>query len=195
VGAVLSIVAVFLGTVIAASKLLRFVLESLDLVAYLGLFVVNFIGAGGLLVPIPGTRIAGWLMIIQQGGSLEPLTAGFIGGLAMTLGQVSVYTAARTGAGRASSLQAEPASPTSRRARAMEWVRSLIRAHGFVTILGLSIVPTPLTTLATVTAGAMGMGFRRFSIASLAGRMILAFALAYLGNAIVDAVFPGWLAR
>jgi membrane protein DedA with SNARE-associated domain len=191
VGAVVAVVAVFVATLLAASRLLDFVFGSLDVVAYLGLFAVNWIGAGGLLVPIPGTRIAGWLMIIQQGGALEPLFAGVVGGLAMTIGQVSVYIAARSGANRASHHHPEAASSGSRRARAEERVNELIRKHGFATILGLSLVPNPLTTLATVSAGAMGMGFRRFVIATFVGRMTLALVLAYLGNAIVEAFFPG----
>jgi membrane protein DedA with SNARE-associated domain len=191
VGAVIALVAVVVGTVLAASHLLRFVVQSLDAVAYLGLFAVNWIGAGGLLVPIPGTRIAGWLMIIQQGGSLEPLFAGVVGGLAMTIGQTSVYVAARTGASRASRHHEAAAASGSRRARAEQRVNELIREHGSATILGLSLLPNPLTTLATVSAGAMGMGFRRFLIATFAGRMTLALVLAYLGNAIVETFFPG----
>jgi membrane protein DedA with SNARE-associated domain len=192
VGAVMAVGAVFLGTILATSHLLRFVLQAFDVFAYLGLFAINWIGAGGLLVPIPGTRIAGWLMIIQQGGSLEPLFAGVVGGVAMTIGQVSVYVAARSGASRATSHgHHESAQPESRRARATQRVEELIREHGFATILGLSLIPNPLTTLATVSAGAMGMGFHRFLIGTFAGRMTLALVLAYLGNAIVETFFPG----
>jgi hypothetical protein len=42
-------------------------------------------------------------MIIQQGASLEPLSAGVVAGVAMTLGQMSVYVAARSGASHAAS--------------------------------------------------------------------------------------------
>jgi membrane protein DedA with SNARE-associated domain len=191
VGAVVAVVAIVVGTVLAASDLLRLVVQALGVFAYVGLFAVNWIGAGGLLVPIPGTRIAGWLMIIQQGGSLEPLFAGVVGGLAMTIGQTSVYVAARGGASRASHHHQAAAGSESRRARAEQRVTELIREHGFATILGLSLLPNPLTTLATVSAGAMGMGFRRFLIATFVGRMTLALVLAYLGNAIVETFFPG----
>jgi membrane protein DedA with SNARE-associated domain len=192
-GAVVAIVAVLVATAIAASHLLRFVLQGLDLFAYLGLFVVNWIGAGGLLVPIPGIRIAGWLMIIQQGGSLDPLAAGLVGGLAMALGQISFYAAARTSAGRASAHHTESLGRRKRLAAAKDRVEDLVRRHGFATILGLSLVPNPLTTLACASAGALGMGFRRFAAATLVGRVVLGLVLAYLGQAIFEFLFPSLL--
>ena len=168
----------------------------LDVFAYLGLFVVNWVGAGGLLVPIPGARIVGWLMIVQQGAAFDPLVAGLVGGLAMAIGQVSYYVAANAGAHRTRPAGNAPAKPSmlvrvlgaDRAAHLKERVVWLITNHGFATVLALSLVPNPLTTFACITAGAVGMGFRRFVSATFIGRVTLGLVLAYIGQGLFDAI-------
>ena len=74
-----ALVAAIVATYIGASRILHFVFPGMDVLAYLGLFIVNWVGAGGLLVPIPGARIVGWLMIDPAGSRLRP-TGGRPGG-------------------------------------------------------------------------------------------------------------------
>ena len=196
--AALGLVGVLLATFVAVSRVLRFVFPGLDMVAYAGLFVVNWLGAGGLLVPIPGLRIVGWLMIVQQGAALDPLLAGVVGGLAMALGQISYYVAANAGAHRARPAGQASARPSlmarvmgaERAARLKERIVSLINDHGFATVLALSLVPNPLTTFACITAGAVGMGFRRFVVATLIGRLALGLLLAAIGDGLFDSLSP-----
>jgi predicted ABC-type transport system involved in lysophospholipase L1 biosynthesis ATPase subunit len=69
-------------------------------------------------------------------------------------------------------------------------VTELLARHGFATISLLSLIPNPLTPFACGTAGAMGMGFRRFVLASLLGRIALGLLLAYLGESIVNWIDP-----
>ena len=177
---------VFLVALIAASRLLHFLFGGLDVLAYLGLFLVNWIGAGGLLVPIPGVRIVGWIMVIQQGGVLDPLIVGIVAGVAMAVGQISYYVAANARAHRAvdDADHAHDAKHPERGpsllsrlgggervGRAKDRVERQLDAHGFATIVILSLLPNPLTMFACATAGATGMGFRRFILASLLGRL------------------------
>jgi membrane protein DedA with SNARE-associated domain len=195
--ATVGLVAAIIAVTISASRLLILIADTLDILAYAGLFVTNFVANGGLLVPVPGLRLVGWLMIIQQGGALDAGVAGVIGGVAMALGQTSLYVAgasAREGAQRHHA--AEPSrlrSITSgERAQAMrDRLERLLHTHGFATVVGVSLLPTPLTTVAAGMAGAMGYGFRRFVLASLIGRIALGLVLAYLGDAIIGVVAPG----
>ncbi len=69
----------------------------LGLVAYVGLMVVCWVGAGGALVPVPGVRPLSWLMIVNQGAVLDPLFVAGLTGLAMALGQSSYFLATRAG--------------------------------------------------------------------------------------------------
>ena len=93
-------VVIFAVLVVLALSTLRFlqiVFDSLDLVAFAGLFLVNWLGNGGALVPIPGARFAGLLLIFQQAVLLPSWEVFAVAGAAMTLGLLSYYIAgART---------------------------------------------------------------------------------------------------
>ncbi len=203
VAAIAGLVIAGLTIGLAGLRLLLRIADGLDILAYLGLFVTNWIANGGLLVPVPGLRFIGWVMIVQQGAALDPTTAGVVGGLAMALGQVSLYVAADAAAQRSATARhaAARSRGSSRLGRAISGDRArrardkldgLLRHHGFATILGLSMVPNPLTSLGVGMAGAMGMGFRRFLAATLIGRLILGLALAWVGQGLLD-LATGWL--
>jgi hypothetical protein len=97
---VLSLIAIVLATTIASSRLLRLVFTDLDVLAYAGLFIAAWVGAGGALVPIPGVRPMSWLMVIHQGAALDPVTVAIVAATAMALGQSSYFLVTR-GAARA----------------------------------------------------------------------------------------------
>ena len=90
-----ALVAIVVATFIASSRLLRFVFEDLDVLAYAGLFLACWIGAGGGLVPVPGVRAISWLMIVQQGAALDPVIVALVAAFAMVLGQSSYFLATR----------------------------------------------------------------------------------------------------
>ena len=92
---IVALMAIILATFLASSRLLRFVFQGLDILAYVALFVACWIGAGGGLVPIPGVRVVSWLMIIQQGAALDPVIVAVVAAFAMVLGQTSYFLATR----------------------------------------------------------------------------------------------------
>jgi membrane protein DedA with SNARE-associated domain len=202
VAALVGLVAAVIAVAISASRLLLLLFDTFDVLAYAGLFVTNWVANGGLLVPVPGLRIVGWLMIVQQGASLDPLVAGVVGGVAMALGQTSLYVVAasaregvarreeeaRHDQARPSRLQAMASGERASAARAR--LERLLHQHGSATIVGVSLLPTPLTAIAAGMAGAMGLGFRRFVVASLVGRLALGLLLAYLGDSMMTIVAP-----
>jgi membrane protein DedA with SNARE-associated domain len=200
----MALVGVAIASIFLGARLLRLLLDITDLGSYAGLFIVNWVANGGLLVPIPGLRIVGWLLIISQGSALDPAVAGVVGGIAMGLGQTSYYVAGDAGRHRATGHPPQPPGPprharmarlssSSRVMRARARITELIAVHGFATIGVLSLIPTPLTAFACGTAGAMGMGFRRFVLASLLGRIALGVLLAYLGDSLAQLFGPGRL--
>ncbi len=235
VATIVAVVALVVGTLAASARLLGYINLELDLVAYLGLALVCWIGAGGALVPIPGVRPLSWLMIVHQGAALDPVVVAVVAALAMALGKTSYYVTARLGerrlhagdhpvAGAAAVDRAPPvAAPApssdgaalvagrvtgdteqsvtdaagtpdgivgrSRRqmARARDWVSRNMRGHPVRTVFLLSIVPSPLTTVAAAYAGALDIGFRRFFVASLAGFLVLTVLLVIAGRTILAA--------
>ena len=100
--------AIFVATLVASSRLLRLVFDDLDVVAYLGLFVACWIGAGGALVPVPGVRPISWLMIIQQGAALDPVIVTLVAAGAMALGQTSYFLVTRRAVRSLGSTPGEP---------------------------------------------------------------------------------------
>ncbi len=98
----LAILAIFIATLIASSRLLRLVFEDIDVLAYLGLFIACWIGAGGALVPVPGVRPISWFMVVQQSAALSPVIVATLAATAMVLGQTSYFMATRAAMRRAS---------------------------------------------------------------------------------------------
>ena len=96
-GLAVVIFAVLAVIVLSSLRFLEVVFEALDIVAFVGLFLVNWLGNGGALVPIPGARFAGLLLIFQQAVLLPSLQVFAVAGGAMALGLLSYYIAgART---------------------------------------------------------------------------------------------------
>lgn len=196
VATVFAIAAIFVATLIASSRLLRFVFQDLDIIAYVGLFVACWIGAGGMIVPIPGVRLVSWLMIVQQGAALDPVIVALIAAFAMLLGQTSYYFASRAAANRVgkhaeyadANAGAEPGADDeelTRRARyiqnAERRVNRQIRQHGILTVFLVCALPTPVTTITTTAAATIGMRYPRFALAALAGFLVLSSLLVMVG--------------
>jgi len=174
--------AAIIGTLIALGLARRLDLE-IPWLAWIGLFLANWIGNGGILVPIPGLRLVGWTMAVHQGADGPTILVGLVAGMAMALGQTSFYLAAAAGSDRFSGPGKERSGRVVDMLRsAKERTEDFVERHGFPTIFTLSVLPNPLTTFATITAGSLGMGFRTFLVANFAGHVTLGLILALFGR-------------
>lgn len=98
-GLVIVILAVVAAVALSSSKLLRIFFEGLDVLALAALFLVNWLGNGGALVPIPGARFVGLLLVFNQAVVLPSLQVFTVAAAGMALGLLSYYIAgARTAA-------------------------------------------------------------------------------------------------
>ena len=96
-GSVIVIMLIVVVAVLASMRFLHVVFEGLDTLALVGLFLINWIGNGGVLVPIPGARFLGLLVIFQQAVMLPSWEVFAVSGAAMALGLTTYYIAgART---------------------------------------------------------------------------------------------------
>jgi membrane protein DedA with SNARE-associated domain len=209
-----AIVAIVVFALAALPFLARVAGEAIELGAlpYVALIILCWIGEGGALVPIPGVRLLSWVTIVQMGGTLEPLLVAALAGLAMTLGQSSYFVVTRSGerlidrhippgrlrehlpflvpapagdpGGGAEPAEAD-ARDGGRLARASASVKRRLQAHPRATIVAVSTVPSPLTTITTVAAASAGVPFRTFFLAALTGFLILSTVLAIAGQAIL----------
>lgn len=208
------VVAVLVFALAALPFLTRVAGEAIELGAlpYIALVILCWIGEGGALVPIPGVRLLSWVTIVQLGGTLEPLLVAGLAGLAMALGQSSYFTVTRSGerlidrhippgrlrehlpflvpasagdpGGAAGTAEAD-GHDGGRLAQASASVKRRLQAHPRATIVAVSTVPSPLTTITTVAAASTGVPFRTFFLAALTGFLILSTVLAVAGQAIL----------
>ena len=188
-GQVLGFGAAIVGTLIAfdLARSLGLAIPS-GLAALVGLFLANWIGNGGILVPIPGLRIVGWVMVVHQGAGDQPILVGLIAGIAMALGQMSWYLKSAGGSDSAHESQGAPrfARLSEALRRAKHRTAELIERHGIATMFTLSLLPSPLTTVASITAGRTGMGFRGYMLADSLGHVSFGLILALFGQSLLS---------
>ena len=97
IAVVIIILAVIGAIALSSVRFFQVVFEEIDSLALVTLFLVNWLGNGGALVPIPGARFVGILMIFQQAALMPSWEVFAVAGLAMALGLTSYYLAgART---------------------------------------------------------------------------------------------------
>jgi len=205
VAATIALVAFVVATSVASAQLLRLVVEELNLVAYVGLFIACWIGAGGAVVPVPGVRAVSWLMVVQQGAVLDPLVVIAVAVGAMVLGQTSYFIAATAARRRAATAgvdviddtdatdladdspqDADPGSGSNGWAtRARLRVKRQVEEHGLATIFAVTALPSPFTTVATTTAAWDGMSYARFVVAATAGYLVLCTVLTLIGMGVL----------
>ena len=63
---VIVILAIIAAILFSSFRVLQILFDGLDVVALVGLFLVNWLGNGGALVPIPGARFVGLLLVFNQ---------------------------------------------------------------------------------------------------------------------------------
>ncbi len=211
VAATLAILAIFVATVIASSRLLRYAFDDLDIFAYIGLFIACWVGAGGALVPVPGVRPISWLMVIQQAAALNPWTVAVVAATAMALGQSSYFLATRAAIARheksvASGDEAdsaveedptvedettEPEEPSGRAAvviRMKHRVDDRVHRHATSTAFLTTMLPSPLTTIATTASASAGTRYPRWLAPAFLGYLLFATVLAVVGQGLLTMI-------
>lgn len=129
---------------------------------YVGLFLINFIGAASILLPSPAAAsvFGGGALLGNLLGVPAFLWVGLIAGLGEAVGELSGYAA---GYGGRLVVEKRPEY-----ARIHRWMDR----HGTITMFLMSTVPNPLFDVAGLAAGAVQMPVGRFFVAVLAGKII-----------------------
>jgi len=138
---------------------------------YVGLFLVNVMGAASILLPSPAAAsvFGGGALLGNLLGAPAFVWVGLIAGLGEAVGEFSGYVA---GYGGRIMVEKRPVYQ-----RIHRWMD----AHGTATMFLMSTVPNPLFDLAGLAAGAVQMPVRRFFLAVLAGKVIKDMWMAAAG--------------
>jgi membrane protein YqaA with SNARE-associated domain len=137
-------------------------ISNLKSYGYVGLFLVNLIGAASILLPSPAAAsvFGGGALLQNLFGIPAFVWVGMIAGLGEAIGEFSGYAA---GYGGRLVVEKRPV---------YERIHRWMDAHGTITMFLMSTVPNPLFDVAGLAAGAVQMPMRRFFLAVLAGKVI-----------------------
>ena len=150
----------------ATAWLFRRTIDALQVAGYPGVFLLNFIGAVALVLPVPGLISTCALSV-----ALNPFVLGCLSGVAETLGEWSGYV---IGLGGHTFLDRFPRCRLMRRVLA-RWMRR----RGTLLLLLFSVVPNPVFDLVGIAAGTVQYPFRRFMAVVFVGKVAKGLMVSY----------------
>lgn len=138
---------------------------SLENVGYGGVWIVSFIAAGSIILPVPGP--AAVCIAAAPDLGLNPLLIGLISASAEALGEMTGYIAGLSGR---SLLQ---------RHRFYPKMHSLVQKRGGIILFFGAIIPNPLFDVIGIAAGSIGYPIKRFLLIVYVAKAIKSTAVAY----------------
>jgi membrane protein YqaA with SNARE-associated domain len=146
-------------------------ISNLKSYGYIGLFLINLIGAASIFLPSPAAAsvVGGGAVLEDFLGIPAPIWVGIVAGLGEAIGEMVGYAA---GYGGRVVVENQPGYD-----RIHRWMDR----HGTITMFVMSIIPNPFFDVAGVAAGAVQMPLRNFFFAVLAGKTLKNLWLAAVG--------------
>ena len=146
---------------------------------YFGIFLISLLSYATIIFPLPSS-----IFVFGSGAVLNPALVGLSAALGSTIGEISGYVLGLGG----------------RKVIGKKWKKSIETTEemfqkygGFLIILTFSATPLP-DDIVGIFAGTVKYPFKKYFIASLIGKIILNFALAYSGfygiNWVLDLFSP-----
>jgi membrane protein DedA with SNARE-associated domain len=131
---------------------------------YAGIFIVSLIGNATIFMPLPIL-----LTIGAMGAVLNPLLVGVIASLGAVIGESFGYFLGLAG------------SVVIQKSAKYEKVKVYIKKYGVWGVFVLASFPNPLFDLAGILAGATGITYKQFFVASWAGIFIKYTLISVIG--------------
>ena len=147
-------------------------------VGYSGLWIISFIAAGSIVLPLPGP-VAVCLAATPDLG-LNPLVIGLVSASAEALGEMTGYIAGISG------------RSLLKRNKYYPRVQSLILRRGALFLLVGAIIPNPLFDVIGIAAGGVAYPIRKFLAIVFIAKAIKSVAIAYACLWGIDSI-QGWL--
>ena len=166
--------------IIAAAWLFRD--HALEVAGYPGIFLVNFVGAVSLILPIPGLSLIATCGLSVQ---LNPLALALLATSGETLGEWSGYVVGYGGH------TVFDRFGWYRRIRPT-LARWMLR-RGTLILFVVSAIPNPVFDIVGIAAGSVQYPFRRFMIVVFVGKLIKWLAIAYACHYGIDVAVLPWV--
>ena len=164
---------VVVACIMAAAWLFRD--HALEVAGYPGVFLVNFIGAVSLILPIPGLSIIATCGLSVQ---LNPLALGILAASGETLGEWSGYV---IGYGGHTMFDRFGWYRRIRPAMA-RWMQR----RGTLILFVVSVIPNPVFDIVGIAAGSVQYPFKRFMVVVFAGKLVKWLAITYACHYGID---------
>ena len=147
-------------------------------IGYGGLWIVSFIAAGSVILPIPGP--AAVCITAAPDLGLTPLYIGIVSGSAEALGEMTGYMAGLSG------------RSFLKRSRYYSRFHSLLVRRGGTILFVGAIIPNPFFDVLGIAAGSIGYPIKRFLGVVFIAKSIKSAGIAYLCFLGIDS-FVRWL--
>lgn len=135
---------------------------------FLGVLFISFLGSTSIIFPIPYTLI---ILVLGINHLVDPLILTVAGGLGSAIGELSGYVLGFYGAKLVS----------AERRKKMEFFVKIFNKYGPIVIFIFALTPLP-DDLIFIPLGILHYNFWKVFIASLSGKLLMCFLLAYFGN-------------
>ncbi|MDW8325802.1 MAG: VTT domain-containing protein [Anaerolineales bacterium] len=148
---------------------------------YPGIFLLNLIASASIILPIPALPFVFGMAALETSAGVKAFSVFWLGvaaAIGSSIGELSGYAAGYSGR---AVIERSPLYD-----RLHEWTER----YGVAVIVILAFIPNPLFDMAGIAAGTLRMPLWKFFVATLAGKLVKMWLVAYAGaNAI------GWVAR
>ena len=144
--------------------LLRGEISRLGHAGYFGIFVTMLLTNATLILPAPGLAL-----VFVLGKTFSPLLLGLAAGAGSTLGELTGYLAGFSGSGLVENI------------KAYQRIEDTVKKDGVFAVALLAAIPNPLFDAAGFAAGALGIKWWQFLLATFVGKTIKCVAVAYAG--------------
>lgn len=139
---------------------------------YPGVFLINALASGTILLPAPGA-----MMTFAMGGVFQPLWVGVVAGAGAACGELTGYAAGYSG-------QAVVQN-TDLYNKVISRMRIHMRATMLVVLLAAAI-PNPFFDIVGIAAGVLRVRLDQFVVATLIGNVVKMSLFAYAGSASIS---------
>lgn len=131
---------------------------------YVGIFLTMLFTSATVIMPAPGLAF-----VFILGKAFNPLVLGIVAGAGSTLGELTGFMAGYSGSGVVEN--------TEMYKRTEDYVKK----YGVIPIVILAAIPNPLFDVAGIAAGALGMKWWQFLLATFVGKTLKCILVAYAG--------------
>lgn len=161
--------------------LFRDQVQLLQYFGYPGIFLINLIASASIILPIPALPFVFGMAALESSAGVKAFSVFWLGvaaAIGSSLGELSGYAAGFSG------------RAVIERSPLYDRLHAWTERYGVIVIVILAIIPNPLFDMAGIAAGTLRMPLWKFISATLFGKLIKMWLVAYAGaNAI------GWIAR